>query len=252
MPDTKQHATTPAADPATTKHYEISFVYANGNGEFSTQADLTETERAYLLAALDRHEAQGNICVPLIFESFEIHQDFAEVKNELGDALGDATLGTEAAENATTRHMQRRLAAAVLLLASLRPGQTAFAESAEAAPNAPTRAPAPAFQGNRTPAAFWGLAGAYSAAILADNFTTQAALKRGCREVENPMLYGRQPSVPRFLGVSFGIEAGEVFAARRMVRARSRAWHAIGYALIAGEAAARSSAAAKNERTDCR
>jgi hypothetical protein len=132
--------------------------------------------------------------------------------------------------------------AAVLLLCS-------FA-SAQTIQDAPTPQAAP------TPPAFWGVTGAYTAAILADNFTTQAGLKRGCHEAESPMLYGRHPSEPRFLAISFGIEAGEVFAARKMVRAHSgkwsRRWNAIGYALIAGEAAGRAGAAAHNEEANCR
>jgi hypothetical protein len=128
--------------------------------------------------------------------------------------------------------------AAVLLLCS-------FASAQNALQDAPTPQ-------RSTPPAFWGVTGAYTAAILADNFTTQAGLKRGCHEAESPMLYGRHPSEPRFLAISFGIEAGEVFAARKMVRARSRRWKAIGYALIAGEAAGRAGAAAHNEEANCR
>jgi hypothetical protein len=99
MPDTTIHANTTAADPATTKHYVIDFVHCDDTQQiFSTQADLTEDEAAYLQTVLDRHEAEGAILDPQIYVSFEIHQDFAQVKAELGDALGDPTLGTEADE----------------------------------------------------------------------------------------------------------------------------------------------------------
>lgn len=58
--------------------------------------------------------------------------------------------------------------------------------------------------------AFWATVGAYTAGIVADDWTTQRYERMGCVEVWNPGLYGHRPGSGRFLGVSFGIEAGEV------------------------------------------
>jgi hypothetical protein len=128
--------------------------------------------------------------------------------------------------------------AVVLLLAIVSPGQ-----QLRPLPDAPLP--------GRTPSLFWVAAGAYTASIVADNYTTHSFVERGCYESENPWLYGPHPNQARFLTISFAGEAAELLAARRMVRSRSRFWNTIGYSLVAGETAGRAYISGHNEGLKC-
>lgn len=104
---------------------------------------------------------------------------------------------------------------------------------------------------NATPHSYWAVVGAYTGSILADNYTTQHGKMRGCIEKDNPFLYGRYPNQGRFLAISFGFEAVEVLATRRMVRSNSKFWRAIGYSELLSETGLRGSAAFGNTRSNC-
>ena len=102
-----------------------------------------------------------------------------------------------------------------------------------------------------TPHSYWIVVGAYTGSILADDITTQHGKMRGCVETNNPLLYGRYPNQARFLAISFGFEALEVLATRRMVRSKSRFWRSIGYSELLSETGLRGSSAFGNTRSNC-
>jgi len=107
-------------------------------------------------------------------------------------------------------------------------------------------------QPQKTPAAFWLETGAYTASILADDWSTQRFERMGCVEGFNPTLYGLRPTNTRFLAVSFGIEAAEVYGARRAVRSRSKFWKTLGYSFLGYNIENRTQAVAHNLGLHCK
>ena len=87
--------------------------------------------------------------------------------------------------------------------------------------------------------------------IVGDDITTQQYLREGCHESGNPMLYGKYPQQPRFLAVSFGLAAGQIAAARLMVRSRHAWMRDLGYAVVTAGIADRSEAIEHNLALNC-
>ena len=97
-----------------------------------------------------------------------------------------------------------------------------------------------------TPKSFWVACGALAGGVAADAASTHGYLQRGYVEVDSPLLYGRRPSMVRFVAVSAALEGGAAYLGYRMVRSDKKAWRVAGWTLLSWRIGTRWGAAGQN------